>query len=1085
MSPSSELISVLSANPFFQSFDSNQISQIAQQGVQREFSAGELILREGDAGDCFYLLMKGSVQVFTEVLGGEPLVLARLEPGEIFGEQGFLQQGPKYRSDSIRCIDAVRVFEISYRSLMNSLNSDRELRQEMDRRGDQHQRNRRHLLQQAFSPSFNTAAGDADVTTNIYEAGESIFAEGDAGQRVYLLLTGSLSVTQHESPGKESLQVFLVPGNWFGELALIHQQPRGASVTALAQSEVLSFDGAFFLKARSQNPALNSLMEALVDSYRLPNLGVTVRQSGQLNGEPCLTTTYLLDDGRRVIATRVVGQTTFCATVSGDQGDQGEAIQFNSADPTERREMTITTGRIMRLYSEGKWSRLGLAFESLLKGTLVRPWQMALFRETGELDQQQHSGIVEETDTVCACMSVTLEMLRAAMMGGCLTLDAIASKTGATTVCGGCIPAVNEMLGRSDWIAASLVAVIPLTQEIHAFRFEPREGECLPYKPGQHIVVQGRIANRWVQRSYTLSSASGKSGYYEITVKREPKGLFSRWLFERHSASELFRLSKPRGHYYLPDNPASNVVCLMGGIGITPAIAMCRSLVGTNRAYHLHVDYSVSSSLEQIGTEEFAEFAARDQQLTFRVRLTRTEGRITQDEIQELVKAYPSATFFLCAGAGYLQTVSSYLRQAGIAEEQIRIEIFTPAATKTTGKTLETTGIPATIGRPIMAAETSPPNPVQEAEDYLRQFFEETGHTEQLAERWEQVQQEFQQQGTYTQTFQELEYAARLAWRNSIRCVGRLYWQGLIVRDFRHVTNENQMFDALFEHIHLATNGGNLRAVMTVFPPEKQLPARVWSPQLFRYAGYPQPEGSILGDPANVEVTKVALGLGWNPPAVRTRFDLLPIIVQIGGRRPQFREIPKDLVLEVPFEHPDYPWFAELGLKWYSLPAVSEMKMDAGGIIYPAIPFNGWYQGTEIGARNLSDTHRYNMLPLIAKKMGLDMRTDRTLWKDRALIELNVAVLHSFEKQGVKMVDHHSTAKSFEEFEENEKQAGRPVFAKWNWIVPPISGSTTNAYLQGAKWKPVTLKPNFYRQSIPWEQDLSWKAEAEPGASSK
>ena len=56
-----------------------------------------------------------------------------------------------------------------------------------------------------------------------------------------------------------------------------------------------------------------------------------------------------------------------------------------------------------------------------------------------------------------------------------------------------------------------------------------------------------------------------------------------------------------------------------------------------------------------------------------------------------------------------------------------------------------------------------------------------------------------------------------------------------------------------------------------------------------------------------------------------------------------------------------YPDFADLNLKWYALPAVSSMCLDIGGLEFPAIPFNGWYMGTEIG-RNLGDHNRYNLL---------------------------------------------------------------------------------------------------------------------------
>lgn len=57
-----------------------------------------------------------------------------------------------------------------------------------------------------------------------------------------------------------------------------------------------------------------------------------------------------------------------------------------------------------------------------------------------------------------------------------------------------------------------------------------------------------------------------------------------------------------------------------------------------------------------------------------------------------------------------------------------------------------------------------------------------------------------------------------------------------------------------------------------------------------------------------------------------------------------------------------YDWFKELGLKWYALPAVSNMRLDCGGLEFTATAFNGWYMGTEIGCRNLSDANRLNII---------------------------------------------------------------------------------------------------------------------------
>ena len=59
-----------------------------------------------------------------------------------------------------------------------------------------------------------------------------------------------------------------------------------------------------------------------------------------------------------------------------------------------------------------------------------------------------------------------------------------------------------------------------------------------------------------------------------------------------------------------------------------------------------------------------------------------------------------------------------------------------------------------------------------------------------------------------------------------------------------------------------------------------------------------------------------------------------------------------------------FPWFKDLGLKWYGVPAVANMRLDCGGINYTGCPFNGWYMGTEVGARDFGDVQRYNMLPV-------------------------------------------------------------------------------------------------------------------------
>ena len=54
------------------------------------------------------------------------------------------------------------------------------------------------------------------------------------------------------------------------------------------------------------------------------------------------------------------------------------------------------------------------------------------------------------------------------------------------------------------------------------------------------------------------------------------------------------------------------------------------------------------------------------------------------------------------------------------------------------------------------------------------------------------------------------------------------------------------------------------RSAITVFGPTVNAvaPCRIWSPQFISYAGYPKEDGTVLGDPANLEFTKICLKLG-------------------------------------------------------------------------------------------------------------------------------------------------------------------------------------------------------------------------------
>ena len=352
----------------------------------------------------------------------------------------------------------------------------------------------------------------------------------------------------------------------------------------------------------------------------------------------------------------------------------------------------------------------------------------------------------------------------------------------------------------------------------------------------------------------------------------------------------------------------------------------------------------------------------------------------------------------------------------------------------------------------------------QKASNFLQQFFEEYERQD-FHQRLDQVEAEISSEGTYWLTEEELSYGAKLAWRNSNRCIGRLFWKSLKVRDRRTISSPEDIFADLMEHLDFATNGGKIRSTVSIYPArlgEKDT-VRIWNKQLIRYAGYLLSDGRIMGDPDSIAFTRYCESLGWKAP--HTAFDILPVVFHVEGEAPKWFSIPEDKVLRVPISHPEYPWLQSMQIQWYAVPVISDMRLEIGGLSFTCAPFNGWYMLTEIAVRNLADSQRYNLLPKLAEKMGLDTKHPRTLWKDKALVVLQEAVLYSFQEKGVTLVDHHSASEQFLEFCKVEEAKGRSVQAEWSWIVPPTAGSTTGVFHR--EWENQILSPNFFYQEHP------------------
>lgn len=353
----------------------------------------------------------------------------------------------------------------------------------------------------------------------------------------------------------------------------------------------------------------------------------------------------------------------------------------------------------------------------------------------------------------------------------------------------------------------------------------------------------------------------------------------------------------------------------------------------------------------------------------------------------------------------------------------------------------------------------------EEAKAFLVQFCRETEQDcTYQKRRWGEVARDLKRHGYYEHTPEELTFGARVAWRNHARCIGRLFWEGLEVRDCRAHNEPDAIVERVASHMVDAISCGGIRSMISVFSPIQngRQAAYIESRQITQYAGYfDAKSGRVLGDRQNVEVTRIATALGFKPKSGPSGFDVLPLILRDSQDRRLIAMLPEKCYQQVDISHPEIDALAELKLRWYAVPCISGMIMTIGGIDYPCAPFNGFYMATEIASRDLADPMRYDILPQVSRAIGDSPQKDGTvLWQDRALTELNRAVLHSYRERGITITDHHSASDNFRRFCQREHASGRQVSADWAWIVPPQASSYCEAFHM--PMKDLHSVPNFY-----------------------
>lgn len=149
---------------------------------------------------------------------------------------------------------------------------------------------------------------------------------------------------------------------------------------------------------------------------------------------------------------KVVGAPVFSAgeVEQADQRTDIRSVTWSTEAKGLYRRLIIQRGRLVGAIAVGDWDEIGQVQQLVARRARLWPWQLRRFEREGELVGAAVPDSViawPAAATVCNCTGVTRGQLGAAIAGGCATVEALCRTTSASTVCGGCRPLLQELLG--------------------------------------------------------------------------------------------------------------------------------------------------------------------------------------------------------------------------------------------------------------------------------------------------------------------------------------------------------------------------------------------------------------------------------------------------------------------------------------------------------------------------------------------------------------------------------------------------------------------------------------------------------------
>jgi len=229
------------------------------------------------------------------------------------------------------------------------------------------------------------------------------------------------------------------------------------------------------------------------------------------------------------------------------------------------------------------------------------------------------------------------------------------------------------------------------------------------YAPGQYVALRSNLANPdggELRRSYSICQPP-IPGELRVAIKRDVGGVFSTWANESLEAGMRLDVMSPQGTFTTDLSAAEDkhFAAIAAGSGITPLMALIRTILGNTARAQFSLVYTNRTSLDVMFLEELADLKDRYRdRLALHHVLSREErtsellsGRIDAQKLDGILDSLvPPATvdeWFLCGPFDLVELCRSKLGDAGVERADIHFELFT------TGRPELPSG--GAVGRPV------------------------------------------------------------------------------------------------------------------------------------------------------------------------------------------------------------------------------------------------------------------------------------------------------------------------------------------------------------------------------------------------